>query len=81
MHPLTIEGLFGIKEKSSGNVFIMWKTQILAFDVISEWITSNIGNERRVRMGQDPWIHILDSRRLPKDTIVSLMEQGYQFLE
>ena len=54
----------------------MWKTQILAFDVISEWITSNIGNERRVRMGQDPWIHILDSRRLPKETIVSSMDQG-----
>ena len=81
MHPLTIEEWFKIKEKSLGNVFIMWKTQILAFDVISEWITSNIGNERRVRMGQDPWIHILDSRRLPKDTIVSLMDQGYQFLE
>ena len=81
MHPLTIEEWFGIKENSLGNVFIMWKTQILAFDVISEWITSNICNERRVRMGQDPWIHILDSRRLPKDTIVSLMEQGCQFLE
>ena len=80
MHPLTIEEWFEIKEKSLGNVFIMWKTQILAFDVISEWITSNIGNERRVRMGQDPWIHILDSRRLPKDTTVSLMDQGYQFL-
>ena len=81
MHPLTIEEWFRIKEKSLGNAFIMWKTQILAFDVISEWITSNIGNERRVRMGQDPWIHILDSRRLPKDTIVSLMDQVYQFLE
>ena len=81
MHPLTTEEWFRIKEKSLGNVFIMWKTQILAFDVISEWITSNIGNGRRVRMGQHPWIHILDSRRIPKDTIISLMDQGYQFLE
>ena len=81
MHPPTIEEWFKIKEMSLGNVFIMWKIQILAFDVINEWITSNIGNGRRVRMGQVPWIHILDSRRLPKDTIVSLMDQGYQFLE
>ena len=43
------------RDKTFKNGSIGWKTMILAYALVENWIAWKIGDGRQVRVGEDPW--------------------------
>jgi hypothetical protein len=41
--------------KPVANCFIVWKALVDSFPLIGNWLVWKIGNEKRIRIGEDPW--------------------------
>ena len=48
---------------------------VLAFPLIGNWTSWEIGNGRRVRLGLDPWVGVGEDFRLPQLVLNKLSEQ------
>ena len=64
--PLTIEEWFRIREKSIKNVSIICKlASILVFEFIGDWLEWRVGNERKIRLGQEPCVAYGGAHKIP----------------
>ena len=66
---------FRSPNKSFRNGSIGWKAMILSFRLIRNWTTWKIGNERSVRLGEDPWAGVGEDYKLPVSVITQLREK------
>ena len=54
----------------------MWRALIATFDAIDEWIIWKVGNGRRLKIGQEPWIGCYVAHKISLHMISSLRDQG-----
>ena len=59
-------------EKEYKNGSIGWKSFVLVFPLIENWLAWYVGNGKKVRLGEDPWIGVGDGYKLSCDTIEKL---------
>ena len=58
--------------KSHRGGSVIWKAVIKSFDVIGENLFWKVGNGRRVRVGEDPWLGCNGKFRLSEPLVASL---------
>ena len=63
---------------TSGSV--IWKAMVLSFDVIESNLAWNVGNGRKLRVGEDPWVGCTQQHRLPVHTVEALRQRGIVYL-
>ena len=66
--------------KSHQGGFVIWKVVTKSFDVIGENLVWKVGNGRRVRVGEDPWLGCNEGFRLSELLVVSLRQRGVNYL-
>ena len=59
-----------IKSHIDGSV--IWKAVVKSFDVIEDSLAWNIGNGRKMRVGEDPWVGCNQHHRLTENLVESL---------
>ena len=61
--------------KSFKNVYVGWKTMVLAFPLIGNWTAWELGNRRSVRLGLHPWVGVGEDFRIPPMVLKKHSEQ------
>ena len=59
---------------------VSWKVVVLSFDVIESNLGWNVGNGRKLRVGEDPWVGCTQQHRLPVHTVEALRQRGIVYL-
>ena len=80
IYPLTTKEWYRTLTKAIMNVSIIWKTTIMAFNVIREWLVWSVGDGNKVRLGDEPWIGICGAHMLPLAIKEGLRDQGLVML-
>ena len=52
-----------------------WKAMVLAFPLIGTWIAWELGNEKSIRIGLDPWAGEGEKYRIPQTILKNLGDQ------
>jgi len=72
IHPDSIEGWVINPAKSFKGGSIIWKVVVSSFLVIGEKLIWDIGNGRKLRIGEDPWVGCVHQHLLPEHTVNDL---------
>ena len=59
---------------------ICWKSLVLEFPLIRNWVAWKIGNGRSIHIGWDPWVGSGENFRLTNHLITQLVDRGVRML-
>ena len=76
----SVEDLVRAPEKSRVGGSVIWEAVVNSFSMIESNLAWNIGDGRRLRIGEDPWIGSAHRHLLPKWMVAALRERGIIFL-
>jgi hypothetical protein len=66
------------KKSSKGS--IVWKDMVEAFPLVGDWVVWKIGDKKKVRVGEDPWLGAGNYFRLSLPLILSLRNKNIDSL-
>ena len=67
-----------MKSHSGGSV--IWKVVVKSIDVIESILACFVGNDRKIRVGKDPWVRCNQHHRLPDHMVEALRQRGIVYL-
>ena len=71
----SIEEWFHQPTKTHKGGSLCWKAFVEAFPLVGNWVTWQVGDGRRIRIVQDPWVGSGDNFRLPITLFSQLKEK------
>ena len=76
----SIEEWFHQPTKTHKGGSLCWKAFVEAFPLVGNWVAWQVGDGRRIRIGQDPWVGSGDNFRFLVTLISQLKEKGISTL-
>ena len=73
--PNSVEDWIRRNTKSHIGGLVIWKAVVKSFDVIEDSLGWNIGNGRKMRVGEDPWVGCNQQHRLIRNLVESLRQR------
>ena len=59
---------------------VIWKVVVLSFGVIESNLAWHVGNDRKLRVGEDSWVSCSQKHRLSGHTVEALRQRGLVYL-
>ena len=70
--PDLVEDWIRKNNKSHQGGLVIWKEVVKAFDVIEDSLAWNLGNGRKLKVGEDPWVGCNQQHRLSENLVEPL---------
>ena len=67
---------FEKETKRTKNGSIGWKSLVLAFPLVGNWLAWLVGNGRKIRVGEDPWLGVGERYKISEGLVSKLRSLG-----
>ena len=78
--PDSIENWIRSPRKTHTGGSVIWKAVVLSFGVIESNLAWKVGNGRKLRVGEEPWVAFSQQHRLSGHTVEALKQRGLVYL-